>query len=477
MAKGYYGNAEAVVYNLGQYADYFARQRQQKKMEEQALDKQINADLAKLSADGMRQQDVDGFLKNYQTLKNMSIQFRDAIRNPAQNPKAWQAYQNQKNELMSLIADSKAAKENTKALYDFRAKNFDKLDDDEFKRTMLLYNAPIGTAEHEGVRNFDQSQLVFKPERFDQQGWQKLIDTIKPVQRKSSTELPTGQQQVTTVSNTDPRALSTLVGDAFDNDYLHSRKFYTNQYEQASPEQISGLEEYARKYYDPNFTIATPKDFAVAANLYGRVERDMGSTVSGSAWRSQQAAADARQRRALAQQRELATRKDKDDDFLWEMETEKALKGSDTENVRRLTSRLETSTPGVERMFLKEGETTQGAMKTMKKELRYRGIDGKTKYLTPADYKAGVIVVSVPRVDKDGNRIKNSKGLDEYEHMAVSARDPYLKTRLNKIKTYAQGTSLKPLSDKIFQQEARVLELPAIEDNEFAPSNDNELNQ
>lgn len=456
MAKGYYGNAEAVVFNQAPFFNYFQQQQQRKKLEQQAIDKQINDDLAKLTPEGMRPQDVDSFLKGYQELKDLSIRYRDAIRNPAKNPAQWREYQERKANLTGDVAESKGAKEAEKSFYDFYLKYRDDIDLDSYRATMKDYKAPIRTPEHERVKNFDLTQTLFKPEKFDQIKWQALMDTVKADDIKITNELPTGQQNVRTLRKVNPTALASLVSGAFESDTLNAKKFYTHQFQNASPDDLEALEEYSRKHLDPNFAITSPKDYAIAANLYGKAERDLGSTVTGAPWKSMQAAADARQRRGFQHAEQMAAQRaaqKNKDDYIWEADMESALKNADTANVRRLATRLDVATPGVERVYLKEGLTKGWAMRRMKRALAENGVDGKTKYISKADLKAGVLVVLVPKVDKKtGGRIKDKYGKDEYDVMAVSAQDENIKNRLNALKTYAQGGTLKGLDEKIYEQ-------------------------
>lgn len=474
------GAGEAQVFNVAPFVNYYLREQQQKKLEQQAINKQVSDDLAKYSTEGLRQQDVPKFLNEYQNLKNLSIQYRDAIRNPAQNPKAWSEYQDAKNRLTGLIAESKAAKENTKSLYDFRAHNLDKLDDDAFKQAMGLYNAPVGSPEHEQTKTFDQSQLIFKAPKMDVAKLYAPLSQLKPQENQTAEQLPNGQIRKTRTKQVDPGAIAQYMAAAYDSDMLNSKKGFNDLFSNTTPEQTAQLEEYAKQYYDPNFQIKTPKDLAIASGLFGRVNPSSLNDIGGTDQSRREAFARAQQARSFAHQDAMAeksaTRKEKDD-YLWENDIAGALKSGDVENVRRLSTRLETSTPGVEKVFLKEGATKQSALNVFKKDLKTYGVDGTTKFLKPEDYKAGVLVVAVPKYGKDANgneiQTKNKAGRPEYEYLAVSARDPYLQSRLNKLKSYAQGGTMKPLSDKIFKQQAPTA-LPTFSPDEFSPDNEEE---
>jgi hypothetical protein len=473
MAKGYYGNAEAVVFNQAPFFNFFQQQQQQKKIENQALDKQITDDLAKLTPTGMRQQDVDSFLKNYQNLKNLSIQYKDAIRNPAKNPKTWQEFQNEKNKLVGLIAESKAAKENTKALYDFRAKNLDKLDDDAFKQAMTLYNAPIGTPEHEQAKTFDQSQLIFKAPKMDLVKLYTPINQLKPEEVQEVEQLPSGQIRKVKSKQVSPGAVAQYMTMAYDTDLLNSRKGFDDMFNNTPPDQVAALETYAQKYYDPEFKITSPKDLAVASGLYGRVNKSVVEDLGGTDLSRREDFARAQQQRSFAHQDAMDARraaraaaKKEMDDYVWESDIATALKNKDTENIKRLATRLESSTPGVEYNYIKEGETDTKWLNFYKGRLKKYGVDGKSKNLTDKDFKAGILLINIPRTNKDGSPIIDKATNDaERDYMAVSANDKYIENRLNKLKNYA-GDTKKYSKDKLFEQP------PAFEENEFAPIND-----
>lgn len=464
------GRGEAQVLNLAPYLNLYLQEQEQKNAENRAIDKQIADDLARYTPDGLRQQDVPQFLDQYQNLKNLSIQYRDAIRNPAKNPKAWSEYQSAKNRLTGLIAESKAAKENTKSLYDFRGRNYDKLDDDAFKSAMTLYNAPIGTPEHDQAKGFDQSQLVFKEATFDMPKWQTFLNAaVKPVDRIAEEPLSTGQRRQMKVRYTDPLALANVVGQSFDNNLVNSKKFYTSQFENASEGQLQELEDYTNRYI-PDFKINNAKDFAVASNLYGQVEKDMGATTAGSPYLANQAFQREQQNRQFAHsekmQRDRDAKKEKDK-YIWETEMTKYLHSNDTKNILRLATELESSSPGARGLFLKSGSTHAADIETFKRELKEKGVDSKTRQLNDADYKSGVLMMMVPKTDKDGNRIK-----DQYEYLAVSARDKYIENRLNKLKNYAIGGAIKPLTDKIYEDQTEQTGAPLFNLDELSPLNE-----
>ena len=463
------GRGDAQVFNLAPYLNLYLQEQQQKKQESRAIDKQVADDLAKYTPDGLRQQDVPQFLNQYQNLKNLSIQYRDAIRNPTKNPQAWSEYQSAKNRLTGLIAESKAAKENTKSLYDFRAKNLDRLDDDAFKQAMNLYNAPLGSTEHEQARNFDQSQLVFKAPKMDLIKLYAPLSQLKPEETQVTEGLPTGQFRKVRTKQINPGAIAQYMSAAYDTDLLNAKRGFNDMFDNTPEEERLVLEDYARQYYDPNFKIETPKDLAVASGLFGRVKPSETQDIGGSPYLANQAFQREMQNKRFAHAEKMAADKDakkEKDKYIWESEMTKYLHNNDTKNILRLATELESSSPGARGLFLKSGSTHVADIETFKRELKVKGVDSKTRQLNDADFKAGVLMMMVPKTDKDGNRIK-----DQYEYLAVSARDKYIENRLNKLKNYAIGGSVKPLTDQIYQEQPEQTGAPVFNLDELSPSN------
>ena len=464
------GRGEAQVFNLGPFVNQYLREQQQQKLERQAIDKQISDDLAKYTPDGIRQQDVPQFLNQYQELKDLSLKYRDAIRNPAKNPAIWSEYQNAKSRLTGLIAQSKAAKENTKALYDFRSKNLDKLDDEAFKAAMLSYNSPIGTPEFDSVKDFDQSQLIFKAPRMDVAKLYAPINQMKPEEAQIIEPLPTGQFKKLKTLQRNPAAVAQYMSSAYDTDLLNAKKGFNDMFDNTPDEELMMLEDYAKKHYDPNFKIESPRDLAVASGLYGRVDRNESTDIGGSPYLSNQAFQQKLQNQRIAHSEKVASQKKKKDDFIWETNMSNALSTGNLNDIQKLSSELETATPGVEKVYIKSGVTPPGVINVFKKNMKLTGVDGKTKYLNDADYKAGVLLVAVPKTyqsgNKKGERIKKN-GVDEYEYMAVSAKDPYRQNRLNRLRNFATGGSIKPLTDKVYEQDNELPGTTGIAPLEF----------
>ncbi len=53
------------------------------------------------------------------------------------------------------------------------------------------------------------------------------------------------------------------MSSAYDADLLNAKKGFDDMYENTPDEQKAPLEDYAMKYYDPNFKISTPSDLAI----------------------------------------------------------------------------------------------------------------------------------------------------------------------------------------------------------------------
>lgn len=481
MAKGHYGNAEAVVLNPQPFVNFFLRQQQQKRLDKQALDKQINDDLTKLSPDGMRQQDVDPFLRQYQNLKNLSIEYRDAIRNPAQNPKAWRDYQNNKSQLMGTIAKSKSRKEGKKALIDFYNKNHDKIDTDTFRQAMNKYDAPVGTPEFDEMEDFDPTDTLFKAPQMDLNKLYTPINQLKPEESQEIQQLPNGQVRKIRTKQINPGAVAQYMSMAYGSDSNNAKKYFDDLYNTIPTERLTQLEDYAQQHFDPEFTVKSPEDLAVASGIYGRVNKNVLNDLTGADLNRresfQQRLQNQRLDRADLRAERSAGRKDAKDSYIWEANMGEAMQHDDFPAIEKLYTELESSTPGVEKVYLKEGATPANIIKTWKRNMGETGLDGKTKTLKDADFKSGVLVVAVPKIVKDvnGNEVKakDARGRDQYEYMAVSSRDPYKANRLNKLKNYALGGSIKPLSDKIYKNlEAQPVREQSEGNYELDPTNE-----
>lgn len=481
MAGARYANSEAVSLNFGPLMQVAMQEAQYKRAENAYLDRQVATDLAKLKTDGIRPQDVPVFLKQYQNVKDLSIRNRDAIRNPARNPKAYQDYQDAVAQLQGTIAESKGAKEQNKMAYGFYSKNAGKIDQDQFRAAAADFNAPIGTPEFERGKNYDITQAIFKPSQFDQAKFQTFLNAaVKPVDRINSVELPTGQHRNTKVRYTDPNAIQNVVGQAYDNDLQHAKKFYDDQFAKVDPNQIAELETYANKYV-PDFKINNGRDYAIAANMYGQVEKDMGETIGGSAWKSQQAFQRDQQNRSFNQQNKLfdkriaATSANKN--YAVVSDVDQMLKAGRYEEA--LTP-FEAATPGAQTVVLKEGRTPATSLADVRRSVKANGIDAATRTLTDEDYKNGVIVTMVPRTNpalpKEVLKVKNKKTgkMDiVYDYMATPVNKKNIQPRLQAHMNYSANLK-KPVKDAVFK--GIFSPTPPTTPDFFNPSEDDDEN-
>jgi hypothetical protein len=458
MARGYGGTGEAVVYNFGPLTQVALQQAAQKRAENLYLDRQIATEQAKLTPAGIRPQDVPIFLKQYQAVKDMSIRNRDAIRNPAKNPQAYQDYQNALGQLQATITESKGAKEMNKAAYGFYSKNAQKIDQDAFRAAAADFNAPIGTPEFERGKNYDITQAIWKPAQFDQGKWQTTFNAaVKPVERIATEELPTGQHRNTKTQYRDPAAIREFISQSYDNDLQHAKKFYDDQFEKMDDPHKQELEGYAKKYI-PDFQINNGKDLAIAANMYGQVEKDMGQQVVGSPYKANQAFQAAQQQRSFSHQetmfnKQQAAKGENDKNYSVLPDMAKMLKAGRYSDA---LLPLEAATSGAQSLVLKNGRTPAASLEEMKRAIKANAIDSKTRTLTDEDYKNGVLVTMVPRMNPAApkeilkGKDKNGKMVPIYDYMATPSNminiEPRLQAHIN-----FSANQKKPVKGSVFK--------------------------
>lgn len=452
MARGYgVGSGEAVLLNSSPILGMLLRDQQEKKQQAAYLEKTIHDDMSKLSSDGIRPDDIPGYTKAYEGMQNAGMKYRmlaGSTKSPLEKAAAYQDFQQSQQQLKNFINESKGAKEKYKANVGFYGTNHDKIDANAFMAGMNDQRAPVGTPEYERGRNFDAMSAIFNPKSFEAQKWQTMLNTVKSDNKVEAKELATGQQDVRTTRVIDADALATVAGQGFDSDYGHAKKFFTLQLEQAPAEEIRNLEGYTQKHLDPNFKIESPRDYAIANALYGRVEKDLGHAPKGSAWKAQQAFQRAQQQRGFDHTDaniEKATAR-KDEGFYLVDDIAKNLR---TGNVEQAIAPLKSyAKGGANILYLKGG---QGADRDRQnanilRAMKTQGVDGQTRQIKQSDLDAGVLVVAVPVLDKKKKPIK-----DKYTFMSVKADEAGLPMRINALINYAKGGQPKTLPDKYFK--------------------------
>jgi len=468
MAVGRYGSAEAVVLPLNGVLAMFQQQQQERRLLQQQLDKQVNEDLSKLSFDGVRPNDYPIIRQKYDAYKDAAIRYKKSLRDPKTRDQAERDYINSKSDLNAFIGQSKSAKEQKKGIIEFWGKNRENIDPTEFAKINSLLDAPVGSPEYEQAKNIDISNLVFKPEKYDPKKIGDLIATIKPVETKTATPLANGQISYVNKKIVPPTAISTIIGNAYDNDYENTKKYYDAQFSILPEEDKSIYETYAAQYI-PGFKIETPKDLAIAQNMYGRVDQGIEQGVKGTDRsrierfaREQQsrqiAAADARQARALA------TRASAKSDGYYVVNDIAA--GMKSGNVKGALAPFESyASPGTVVTFLKRGQVDEGMLDRVYEDVKRDGVDAKTRMIPKSAFKNGTLIVAVPKIDP-----KTKETLKGYEYMAVPASEKNLQSRINAMLNYARGGAIKPLPDKFFKgkiltQEPDVIYTPGTLDD------------
>jgi hypothetical protein len=460
MALGRYGSPEAVVLDLSGVAAMFQQQQQQRKLNQQLVDKQVNEDLSKLSLDGVRPQDYQVIRQKYDQYKDAAINYKKALRDPRTRDQAEQSYINSKTDLSTAIGRSKSRKETAKGVIDFWGKNRDQIDADAFAKTKALIDAPLGSKEFDEADNIDISNLVFKPEKYDPKKIADLVGSIKPVENNVTTQLPNGQFSYSKSKVLPAGTISAIVGQAYDTDYENTKKYYDTQFQTLPEEDRAIYEDYAKRYI-PDFSIQSPKDLAIAENMYGRVELGLDKGIKGrdvsraeNFQRAQQArqiaATDRRQERLIKSQQD---KKANGDYYVVDDIAQNLRVG----NVKNALAPFESyASPGTLVTFVKSGQTDEGVLDRVYNDIQRDGVDSKTRMISKSMFKNGAVIVAVPKVDAETKEV--IKG--QYEYMAVPSGERNLESRINAMLNYARGGTNKPLPDKFYKGRIE----PTVED-------------
>ncbi len=448
-----YANGEAVVFDPNPVINILLRDQQQKQAQNLALEQQIRADMNKLKPDGIRSVDTPEYTKAYQNMQNAGIKYRLTAANtkdPLKRAQAYNEFQNYISDVTGLINESKEAKEREKLGYGFYSKNADKLDLDSYNNYMTGVKSPVRSGAYVNTQGKDISSVLFNPENFNAQKLATLYGSVKPTEKiVDQKELPTGQFKVSKVKYTDPKALAQIASTAFDGDYAHMKKFYTTQYEHALPGEIENLQSYTQKYLDPNFQITSPKEYAIASALYGKVEQDMGAETKGSAWRSQIAAANARQANSQQFQREMYTQRKNDKgnkDIRFAVDD--MAEGLRLGETARVIGPLEGAAKSDTRVrWIARGVMNDKLMDELYRAMRINGSDNVTKNITREEFENGIAVVAVPKLDKNKKPIKG-----QFTYMAIPQDYANPQERLNKMINFASGGNGKPLPQNWYNQ-------------------------
>src|SRR6187402_2615681 len=285
MARGYANNGEAVIYNFGPLAQVALQQAAQKKYENAQLDRQLAVDAGKLSPKGIRPQEIGKYMQSYNDLKTFSIRNRDALRS-GRDPAAFQEYQDKLANLQATINESLAAKEREKEAITFGAKNHDKIDYDDYMKHLSAVKAPVGSPEYETAKTWDISQSLWNEAKTDLGKWATTFNqAVKPREVGIPETLPTGQVLNKKKMVREPEAIANFVGRSYDGGLYHIDKLYNKQFDTLADDHKAELEDYAGKYI-PGFKVDSPRNLAIADNLYGQVEQDLGARIGGSPYKA-----------------------------------------------------------------------------------------------------------------------------------------------------------------------------------------------
>jgi len=470
-----YANGESVVFNQQPFYMMMQQRAQQKRLEDAALNKQIEDDLGKIQTKGIRDVDTENILSQYARIKDMGIAYREAIRNPAKNPKAYREYRDAWQKIQNDIAASQDAKERAKTLYTFYGSNHDKIDTDAFKQKMSGINAAIGTPEYETTKNFNLDDIVFKDEKFDMGKWNTAILAAAPGKNVNIPErLPNGQYKNVKSFERDPVALGTAAATAYDANLHGAEKYFNNQFAKLDPEQKLTYEEYV-KQYDPKFEIKTPKDLAVATALFGKVKQDMGYDISGPdqafAMAQQQRAFNQAEKMAALQEQNIRTRPTKsksEEDYVLAKDIAKDMSSG---NISRALEPFQSyASPGTVVTYLHSKVLDNGMLDRIYKDLRKDGVDAKTRLIDRSALNDGAIVVGVPKINP-----QTKEPMPGYNYMIVTNKDKRPESRINALLNYAKGGTITPLKDSYYKK--RSEEEPLIQPQMLSEGSLNDVDE
>lgn len=475
MGGGRYGNPEAVVLDFSPVTTYLAQQQQIRQAQQQQLDRQVNEDLTKLSFDGARTQDYSAIRSGYDTFKNAAIQYKKSLSDPRLRDRAEQDYLNSKANLNNLIAQSKEAKERTKGIYDFYAKNREQINDDEFKKGISLLNSPIGTQEYENSKGYDISSIIFKPEQFESAKWQPIINSVKPVEVSSAKELANGQILTQKKRVINPQAFAQTVEGLYNSDLGHGKKYWDDQFNTVPPEEKEVYEEYLDKYI-PGFQIKEPKDLAVASYAYGRLEQDMGEDLKGvnrtrmeNFQREMQRRIDDRLDKRIA----ALSKKDEEKNYYVVDDIAKSLANGNGQAA--ISPLLSEASSGVNVAYIadNDGINSSGRIDRIYADIKKNGVDAKTRQLSRKQLGEGTIIVAVPKIDPETKAVVPGA----YDYMAVHKGEKFPQPRINALYNYAKGGEVKPLPQKYYKDKLTDRNTKILQNQTYGPAQLNDVEE
>lgn len=156
-------SAGAIVLDTTPITQYYLNEEAKRQAKDEALEKYYQDEMSKLSSEGMRSEDLPVFSEKFNRLKQIWVENKDAIKNPAKDgfQKA-QEYNRLRQELLNLPTASKQAKEEKIKALDFAVKNKDLLDVSAFDNAMGLHNLPINDPRRKNI-DLVNMPLLAKP--------------------------------------------------------------------------------------------------------------------------------------------------------------------------------------------------------------------------------------------------------------------------------------------------------------------------
>lgn len=439
MPRNYQNYGEAVVLPTQGVTNMFLQQMERNKLHEQQLNKQIQDNMATYDPNKVRDQDLDGFYKRWQNVKDLSMKYRDAYKNPRGNVDKIRELDAAKNDLMAYINKSKGAKDFQKQVDDLYVKHPDKVNLEDFVSKRNLVSTPLDSPEYDKVQGMNITDFQFNAAKFDPAKFYAPVYKNNPLSIQSAQNIgPNGEILTSKRRIRDLNGTLNDISLGYDADYQGAKKGFDVLFKQSTPEDKAALTKVMQNVI-PGFEINTPKDLAIATGMAGKMQVNMGQVQTGETG----AAKEGRARRnqaygaALSQgnwmKRQAITGMSKENKQKWIPLMSDALKTKDPSLVANYIGELSDAAPGVEYGYINKEIYNQDRAKN--KDLVKTIVTDRASerdILKADDLNRGFIYAKVP----DG---KDKNGNVKYKYMIASPSRNDLPNSLNRILNAARG--------------------------------------
>lgn len=437
----YQNYGEAVVLPTMGATNAILQSIQRRKQEEALTQKQIADNLATYDPNKIRDEDLPGFYDRYSKLKDLSMRYKDALRNPAKNIEQLRQLDQARNDLGAYIVKSKARKDfqaKADALYTGHAKD---LNMDDFLAKRKLLSLPIDDPNSDKAPA-DITDFKLNTGDLNMQKFYAPVYKDNPLSTKKSQSIgPNGEiltkvQRVRDIEGT-LRSISSL----YDNDHSNAQKGFEQIFEQMPDQERASLTNSMQSII-PGFKVDSPKNLAIANGMIGKMLLDGGQVQNGYTLAAQEAKSRRLQDRSAGiqqslweQRRSIANSDKSKAKQPWIPKMSAAMKTNDPNVVQTYIGELSDAAPGVEYGFMNKdvyNSDSQSSKNLIEKITRDRA--GARDIPRPADLERGFIYVKVPVA-----RQKGGKNIT-YRYMIASPSRKDLPNSLNRILNAARGT-------------------------------------